>query len=93
MMPRLQVDGPRPPSPVTQHWTMWRCAAPVGDGTCGAILTGWERDPVEGPPNRVYRTWEPGPIIRHLPCGHQWWIGQGWLPDNVAPEALGVVRR
>jgi len=72
---------------------MWRCTAPVGDGTCGAVLTGWERDPVEVPHDGRWREWAPGPVIRHLPCGHQWWIGDGWLPDDVAPEVLVVVRR
>lgn len=90
-MARIQVDGPRPPSPVTQHWTMWRCAAPVGDGQrCGRILTGWERDPIEGYPEHGWRVMEPGPVIRHLPCGHQWCIPIGaWLPDDIAPAAFG----
>lgn len=78
-MPRLYGHEPRPPSPVTSaavwSYQMWRCAAPVGDGTCGAILTGWERDPMEVPSeNGIFRQWEPGPVIRHLPCGHQWWV-------------------
>jgi hypothetical protein len=88
-MPRLYAPEPRPPSPVIEQWAMWRCAAPVGDGACGAILTGWERDPVEVPSDLPWRVREPGPVIRHLPCGHQWWISaRTWLPDDVAPSAL-----
>ena len=61
---------------------IWRCAAPVDNGTCGVILTGWERDPIEGPPEYGFRAFSPGPTIRHLPCGHRWLIGRGFAPSR-----------
>jgi hypothetical protein len=45
---------------------------------------------MEVPSDLPWRNYEPGPVIRHLPCGHQWFVwGGGWLPDDIAPEAFG----
>jgi hypothetical protein len=59
----------------------WFCAAPVGDGTCGQRITGWQRDPIEVPSNGMFRQLVAGPVLTHLPCGHDWWIGGGWAPQ------------
>jgi hypothetical protein len=58
----------------------YRCAAPTEGGRCGQLLTNAVCDPVEIPSNGIYITRIPGPTIVHLPCGHEWWRGQGWEP-------------
>jgi hypothetical protein len=55
-----------------------RCAAPVPSGRCGVLLTGWQRPPAMITDGWSFRTMEPGPVIIHRPCGHEWWVGGGW---------------
>jgi hypothetical protein len=57
-----------------------RCNAPVGDGKCGQPIAEVVCDPIEGPPIGMFRNLLPGPTLTHLPCGHDWWRGQGWEP-------------
>jgi hypothetical protein len=59
----------------------YRCNAPVGDGKCGQVIDEVVCDPVEVPSNGVFRQLVSGPTLTHLPCGHDWWRGQGWEPS------------
>jgi hypothetical protein len=77
-----------PPKPHHAQPATWRyrCNAPMPfpyNRPCGEPLTGWERDPVElgGWASEPWNHRVPGPTIRHLPCGHEWWCGQGWEPE------------
>jgi hypothetical protein len=58
--------------------TRRRCAAPVGDGRCGHLLTGAQRIPA-----LVDDRMLPGSTIIHRPCGHIWWVGRGWDHSTV----------
>lgn len=71
--------------PASEHrspdtW-LYRCAAPMWHGRkCGVLLEGYEREATEvWPSSRAFREYAPGPVIRHLPCGHEWLIKGGWL--------------
>jgi hypothetical protein len=58
----------------------YRCNAPVGDGKCGQLITEVVCDPIEVPGNDLFRHLVAGPTLTHLPCGHEWWRGEGWEP-------------
>lgn len=60
----------------------YRCAAPVGDGKCGQLIDNAVCDPINLGPigGHMFNRYIPGPTIVHLPCGHEWWRGQGWEP-------------
>jgi hypothetical protein len=58
----------------------YRCNAPVGDGKCGQVIDAVVCDPIEIPNNGIWRQYAPSPTLIHLPCGHEWWRGQGWKP-------------
>lgn len=58
-----------------------RCNAPVDGGKCGQVITNAVCERIEVPGNGMFRSFIPGPTIQHLPCGHEWWRGQGWEPE------------
>jgi hypothetical protein len=69
-------------SPLSRTTWRYRCAAPTDHGRCGQLLTNAVCDRVEVgiDPDTLCRRYMSGPTIVHLPCGHQWWRGQGWEP-------------
>jgi hypothetical protein len=67
------------PANISTTWR-YRCGAPTEHGRCGQPITEAYCDPIEIPNNGIYRQYAPGPTITHLPCGHEWWRGQGWEP-------------
>jgi hypothetical protein len=77
------IGPPKPRHDLRQTWR-YRCAAPafnpLNNGRCGREITGWQREPVEDYSDGLFRQLAPGPVLTHLPCGHDWWIGQGWEP-------------
>jgi hypothetical protein len=85
-----------PPKPTYANRATWRyrCSAPafnpINGNRCGQLLTDCQCDPVEGPTTGGFRTLVAGPVLTHLPCGHDWWIGHGWAPPlERVPWAKG----
>lgn len=81
--------GPPKPQHGLRHTWRYRCNAPtpgqnfLNGQRCGQQITGWKRGPIEVP-SSIWREFAPGPLLTHLPCGHEWWIsGGGWAAEPV----------
>jgi hypothetical protein len=68
--------------PLSRTTWRYRCAAPTEGGRCGQLITNAVCDPIDlgAWADELWHHYAPGPTITHLPCGHQWWRGQGWEP-------------